>query len=161
MPACVGQLPVLREPRVQFSFAGISGPTSFPGQLPSLRESRTNFLPERLPRLSRQQVWGMIGDLVLTASLAVHAAMFCARDVILERVLSRGMFRERLQVGPSRARLFLMTMLVISSRLSLMTARSSKRQLHFTGMMYGYGELISCLGSRIRLPPYLGKLAGT
>ena len=132
MPACVGQLPVLREPRIQLPFAGTSGPTSFPGQLPSLREPRANFLPGRRPRLSRQQVWGRIGDLVLTASLAVNAAMFCARDVILERVLSRGMFRERLHVGLSRARFFLMTVLVIPSRLSLMTARPSNRQLHFT-----------------------------
>ena len=78
---------LFREPRVQLPFPGTSGPTSFPGNFGS------NFLPRKTsPGLT-------------SASRAIF------------HFISRGMFRERLHVGPSRARLFLMTMLVIPSRL--------------------------------------------
>ncbi len=155
--SAVGSYACMRRPTS--CLAGTSDPTSFSGNLGSNFLPRpTSFLagtPGQLPSritspivsaASVGQDWRSCPDSLIGCS----CCNVCARDVILERVLSRGMFRERLQVGPSRARLFLMTMLVIPSRLYSMTARSSYRQLHFTGVTYGYGELISCLGSRIR-----------
>ena len=67
--------------------AGTSGPTSFSGNLGS------NFLPRKTsPALT-------------SASRAIF------------HFISRGMFREKLHIGPSRARLFAMIMMVIPSRL--------------------------------------------
>ena len=134
------QFPVLREPRIQLPFRGTSGPTSFSGNLGS------NFLPwEFRVRLSSPQDFlgthlGLPGNLSLHISRDVPGEATC-------RAFPGETFHDD-YVGHTVP-------------IALMTARSSDRQLHFTGMTYGYGELISCLGSRIRLPPYLSKLAWT